>query len=723
MSKRLPPFKDYRYQKNSSTTVNINSLPKMKSSNFKNYSNFTSINGIKSSLINENQDFYKFRYTLQDKSDNSNIVFFDSASRKFRTRSASKPKFPQTISKSIKSIAKNNIIKNDKKYNRVTNTIIINRKGGNELKKYNSKTSTYTFNKKISINSNYSRSNKINEEQEKKNQLKNNEDKYEKRNNNNKKVNNIEIKKRDIGKTIQETKIPQEKYNIQRQANKNQRQKESKTQTNITINKNNIINKRNPQQIKNQSKNVISNSKHISENNNNIITNNKQTNIKNQQKPIITMNEKTQINNEQKKFESKSSLNNRSPITNKISGILSPNKLKEENKNGIKESQKKGEGKLRENNLAKSKKINNYEKKETNMIKEKKSINIETSQKIEEKTIALVPGQTIEKKTVVEKFEEPTEEVIEKSDGTLDLIFKQTKVTTTTENIPVESEKIKLAEGAPNLPIYKQKITYNYETISKSQTKNDEKREKFFQEYKKNKGIEDNDDINRNLNEEDEFAENEGEEEFRKKHKININFDKTIIPKGFKNEKELENFLNSINNKGENLTPEEKEKKLNCIKDIFNNITKGANKEKNLEKLAEILGAMNEKERKEILEKLAKDNKNKNLNLLKKLETLVEKEISNNVKLVKKKSGFKNVLSGRKKYISPLKDQIIDEVKIKEINPLKFEGLFLEISQYNSNERKEKNPFDGPSPYDKFYKERSATIKKKINNMNSVESQ
>ena len=61
--------------------------------------------------------------------------------------------------------------------------------------------------------------------------------------------------------------------------------------------------------------------------------------------------------------------------------------------------------------------------------------------KIEEKTIALVPGQTIEKKTVVEKFEEPTEEVIENPDGTLDLIFKQTKVTTLTENIPVESEK------------------------------------------------------------------------------------------------------------------------------------------------------------------------------------------------------------------------------------------------------------------------------------------
>ena len=53
------------------------------------------------------------------------------------------------------------------------------------------------------------------------------------------------------------------------------------------------------------------------------------------------------------------------------------------------------------------------------------------------------------------------------------------------------------------------------------------------------------------------------------------------------------------------------------------------------------------KDRKEILEKLSKDNKNKNINLLKKLETLVEKKVSNN-NLIKKKSGYKKILSGRK---------------------------------------------------------------------------
>ena len=734
MSKRIPPFKDYRYQKNSLITVNIIHHPKMNSINISNYSNNTSINQIQSSLINENQDFYKFRYTLQDKADNSNIVFFDSASRKFRTRSASKSIYPQAISKSIKSIAKINLAKNDKKYNRITNTITIHRNEGNDLKKYNNKTSTYTSIKRISINSNDSKTNKIKERQEKKSQLRNNDnreneenrptigDKYQK-NNNDKKVSNFETKKQEIGKKIQ-SMIPQERNINQRQGNKKQIQKESKTQTNIIINKNEMSNIRLPQQIKNSLKNDNSNPKIISETNKNITSNNNKTYIKNQHNSKITKDEKNGINNEQKKYELKSSLNTKSPIINKISGIISPNKSNEEKKNEIEEPQKRVEEKLNENK-DKSKKMNGFGQKEINKINEKKGINIEKSQKIEEKTIALVPGQTIEKKTVAEKFEEPTEEVIENQDGTLDLIFKQTKVTTITENIPVESGKIKLAEGVPNLPIYKQKITYNYETISKSQIKNDEKREKLFQEYRKNEGIEDNDDIDRNLNEEAEFGENEDEdeEEFRRKEKININFDKTIIPKGFKNEKELEDFLNSTNNKEENLTKEEKEKRLNCIKDIFNNISKGANKEQNLKKLAEILGSLNDKERKEILEKLSKDNKNKNLNLFKKLETLLEKEISNNTNLTKKDLDHKKNLLGRKKNSSKMKNQIINVVKIKEINPLKFEGMFLEISQFNTNERKEKNPFDGPSPYDKFYKERSIKIKKKINNMNLVESQ
>ena len=40
----------------------------------------------------------------------------------------------------------------------------------------------------------------------------------------------------------------------------------------------------------------------------------------------------------------------------------------------------------------------------------------------------------------------------------------------------------------------------------------------------------------------------------------------------------------------------------------------------------------------------------------------------------------------------------------------------MEINE-NNNERKEQNPFEGPSPYIEFYKERSIKIKEKINRL------
>ena len=63
-----------------------------------------------------------------------------------------------------------------------------------------------------------------------------------------------------------------------------------------------------------------------------------------------------------------------------------------------------------------------------------------------------------------------------------------------------------------------------------------------------------------------------------------------------------------------------------------------------------------------------------------------------------------------------LRNYYSENIKVKEINPLKFDGLFLEITKYN-NENREKNPFEGPSPYSKFYQERRLTIKRKIINM------
>ena len=62
---------------------------------------------------------------------------------------------------------------------------------------------------------------------------------------------------------------------------------------------------------------------------------------------------------------------------------------------------------------------------------------------------------------------------------------------------------------------------------------------------------------------------------------------------------------------------------------------------------------------------------------------------------------------------SLLKGKFSETIEVKNVNPLKFDGLFLEISKYE-NIHREKNPFEGPSPFDKFYKVRRTKIRKKI---------
>ena len=65
---------------------------------------------------------------------------------------------------------------------------------------------------------------------------------------------------------------------------------------------------------------------------------------------------------------------------------------------------------------------------------------------------------------------------------------------------------------------------------------------------------------------------------------------------------------------------------------------------------------------------------------------------------------------------SKLENKLYESVDIRDIAPLKFDGMFLDISKYITNKR-EKNPFEGPSPFDKFYRIRKTKIKKKILNM------
>ena len=271
--------------------------------------------------------------------------------------------------------------------------------------------------------------------------------------------------------------------------------------------------------------------------------------------------------------------------------------------------------------------------------------------------------------------------------------------------------------------MYKQKMTHIYKTVTsinqkysqKSPNKNkdintnlniDEIPENTTQILNKEKTLGDSEEIKGNLEE----KINSGFEEGKKKH-----FDPNILPKGFKNEQELEKFLDSMNQKGDNISPQEKEKRFNVIKDIFNNIAKGKCSEDNIEKLAQLLANMSEKDRKEILEKLGKDPKNKNL--LNKLKNLIEKQVEKQ-DAKNNEYGYNEGLSSSKKFGSGMKSLDPENVEVKDISPLKFNGLFLEISKYG-NEAREKNPFEGPSPYMKFYQERKDKIKKQINNLES----
>ena len=193
--------------------------------------------------------------------------------------------------------------------------------------------------------------------------------------------------------------------------------------------------------------------------------------------------------------------------------------------------------------------------------------------------------------------------------------------------------------------------------------------------------------------------------------------------KGFKDDKEMGNILEKNGNIGNNyVSPEEKEKQMKNIKDLFSNISKGKNAEENIEKLSKLLANMDERERKELLEKLGKDLENNNL--LQKLTKSIENQVLKN-SIKNQNDEYNNNakdFSSSKKFYTGMKSLYSEITEVREINPLKFDGLFLEINE-NTQEKKEKNPFEGPSPYIDFYKERSIKIKEKINRLSMTQSE
>ena len=190
-----------------------------------------------------------------------------------------------------------------------------------------------------------------------------------------------------------------------------------------------------------------------------------------------------------------------------------------------------------------------------------------------------------------------------------------------------------------------------------------------------------------------------------------------------------------------------------------------ANKEKDITKIVEIIVPLGEKEAKDILAKLLKSypksselnqkllnliitkiKSNANINVKSKGEKEKSKETRSKSQI--KSSGIKNNRMNIEEGIA--KTEINQRIKFEKnedkfastskkyginstlnkvggystntanIGDLKFDGLFLDISKYQ-NTAKDKNPFEGPSSFYKFYKMRQSQIKKKINDM-TIES-
>ena len=196
--------------------------------------------------------------------------------------------------------------------------------------------------------------------------------------------------------------------------------------------------------------------------------------------------------------------------------------------------------------------------------------------------------------------------------------------------------------------------------------------------------------------------------------------------------------------------------------------------DKLIEKIVELLIVIVEKERKDILSKLLKafpksselnqkiiilinkkistntdsTNKNKNkdnqkgkekgnkLSLEKEIpkESRSKTQLKSGAKKINLKSEEEAIKSEKnkkeKKRIenstkSPSKNNNISPIKLDNhsvhaanIGNLNFDGLFLDISKYQSNIKYE-NPFRGPSSFYKFYEIRRTKIKKKLNEMTS----
>ena len=412
-------------------------------------------------------------------------------------------------------------------------------------------------------------------------------------------------------------------------------------------------------------------------------------------------------------------------------------------------------------NKSQKEKTNNEEKK--NQEDNQSSSNVELSQKTEEKITILIPGQTVEKKNVSEVIEDPIEEVIQYPDGTTSVIIKQTKITKVVENFPIEVVEKNNPNGK-KLPAVKQVITYYYKTVQseKDAVFNTQSDFSISNENEDNKNNDNSKEIDKQKNidyykylyknssyNEEEFFENlmilcnhlSSMNEIDRKEILNELYN--MEPK---NEQLYEKLLelikkkeiNNTNTKSENVEQKNNDsnkqkiknslrknnsKKLNEIK-TRNNKQQKFKKDNNIFKDNKTITGHSYKKKlfqTKMLEKFGKTSPNKNIRnriniQLKKKENKNSKDVANT-----KLNGEEEIVKkeGKNIKVVGVSDKLDSGVD-KYFEKLKMKGLldddFFDHSKYPIKNKKEKNPFDGPSKFDKFYKDRTGKIKEKLNN-------
>ena len=335
-----------------------------------------------------------------------------------------------------------------------------------------------------------------------------------------------------------------------------------------------------------------------------------------------------------------------------------------------------------------------------------------------------------------------------------------------TRNKMEAKEKDKSKNKEQNLKSQNKKTKEEIDSMPKN-IKNSLAEKQAIQKKEKEKSYDKSKELNKTLKEKqanqnlnlskakDKSFQNSANNEINLDKNKGKNSDETNLRKSFRR-----------NKKGEKDNKQsDKEGNIKIVFELYEKCFKLGNKpgsEKDIAKIVEILIILEEKERKDILNKLLKafpkssdlnkkildliinkknDKNNKDKTKLKGKES--RNELSSGKENQKersksqlKTSGLKNKLkleeddnvrgetdkklkfleNGGKSSLTSNNNFTVNSVNVANIGNLNFDGLFMDISKYQNKER-DKNPFEGPSTFYKFYKLRQSRIKKKIIDM------